>query len=650
MQLVARVVRSSRAVGLGLAATASTLALFASLAAAPARAQSIKDLDTMSLSDLANVDVTSVSKRTERLSDAPAAVYVITHDEIVRSGATSIPEILRLAPNLQVAVINASSYAITARGFNGNAADKLLVLIDGRSVYTPLFGGVQWDVQDVPPEDIERIEVISGPGATLWGANAVNGVINIITRDSREAAGGELDAEAGNREDRVSLQYGGPIANDLSARAYVESFDVPTDFNNLGVKEDDEWAKTQGGFRLDWTPKNDKVMVEGDLYSGAEQQLGGANGDISGGDIQANWNHWLSDGASIQLLSYYDETRQFTGPYGYSLDTYDIEFQNNFKIGGRQDFVWGAGYRVYWDRWVNIQPVVYLPASSTEYVADVFAQDTVHLTPALDLVLGMKAEKDPYSGVSGLPTARLAWKVTDKALIWAAASRAVRAPTLFDEDLNDAIIPSILILQGNKNFKPEKLTAYEVGARIQPSDKVNLSVSAYYNTYDDLRSTEWLRMTSLPLLWTWGNLMKGDTYGIEAWADYQPTDWWRLTAGLNLMKRNLGFAPGASALDSSTASAGDDPSSQAQLRSSLNLGHNVTWDADIRYVGALPNPAIPAYAEADTRLAWDITPKAQVSISGFNLLHSQHLEYEEAGATVGVEVQRSVLVGTKLKF
>ena len=268
-----------------------------------AAAASLSDLNAMSIEQLANLDITSVSKRGERLADAPAAVFVITHDAILQSGAVSLPEMLRLAPNLQVAEISASSYAITARGFNGNAADKLLVMIDGRSVYTQLFGGVLWDEQDVLPEDIDRIEVVSGPGATLWGANAVNGVINIITRKASDTQGGVFSASVGNRQDEGDLQYGGKAGDDLHYRAYVQGFTVPGDRTSVGTDALDAWHKTQGGFRIDWTPGRDALTLQGDIYGGAEAATPTLNEAISGGDLQLTWRRDLAAGGSIQAMA-----------------------------------------------------------------------------------------------------------------------------------------------------------------------------------------------------------------------------------------------------------------------------------------------------------------------------------------------------------
>ena len=616
---------------------------------APASAQTVAELQQLSIDELANIPITSVSKKAQPLSDAAAAVYVITHDDIIRSGATSIPEMLRLAPNLQVAQMSANSYAITARGFNGNAADKLLVLIDGRSVYTPLYGGVQWDLQDVLPENVERIEVISGPGATLWGANAVNGVINIITRKASDTQGGVLDLSAGNREYRGSLQYGGALDSDLSYRAYLGGFSIRGDKTSAGANAEDGWSKAQGGFRLDWTPASDTLTLQGDLYDGSEDVAANIDQGISGGNFQTTWQHQLDDGSSLQVLAYYDGTRRFTDGQGYSLNTYDLEVQHSFSLGERQDIVWGAGYRAYQDQFRLTGAVQFLPDSEIESLSDIFAQDTISLDASLKAILGMKLEDDPYSGLAPLPNGRISWKLSDNALLWAAISRAVRAPTRFDTDLQDTIIPGILILTGNRDFQPEKLNAYEVGTRVQPTETLSFSVSTFYNVYDDLRSVEWAQMKTLPLMWIYGNEMEGDTYGVEAWADYQVTDWWRLTAGVNVQHEDLRFKPGSSELGG-TAAAGDDPNHQASLRSSMNLGSDVTWDADLRDIGTLHDPSIPAYVELNSRLAWIATNYLEVSIVGLNLLQAHHLEYEEAGATIGDEVDRSFYVETKWRF
>ena len=615
----------------------------------PAQELSVADISSLSIEQLADVQITSVSKNAEPLSDAAAAVYVITHDDIMRSGATSLPEILRLAPNLQVAQISANSFAVTARGFNGNAADKLLVMIDGRSVYTPLFGGVIWDEKDVLPENIERIEVISGPGATLWGSNAVNGVINIITRKSGDTQGGMLDIGGGNREGRASLQYGGRISDDLSYRVYGEDFSIAHDRVSTGANAEDGLDKAQGGFRLDWTPGPDTLTLQGDIYDGAANASPTVNTDVYGGNIQATWQHQMEDGSSFQILSYYDAERTFTDSQGYAFNTYDLEAQHSFSLGDDQDIIWGAGGRVYQDLFHMTGAVQYLPISRSENLADIFAQDSISVIPSLTLTLGIKLEADPFTGLEVLPNARLSWKANDRTLLWVAASRAVRAPTRFDVDLQDALAPGIVNLTGDRNFLPETVNAYEIGTRVQASDNASFSVSAYYNVYDDLRSVEVLQGVTLPLLWSWGNLMKADTYGVEAWGSYSATNWWQIKAGLMLQHQDRSFQPQSSGLGG-VAAAGDDPNHEATLQSSMDLGNHVNWSADLRWVGMLPDPKVPEYVELNTRVAWRVSDTLEIGISGFNLLHAHHLEYEQAGATSGDEVDRSVFVETRLRF
>ncbi len=636
--------------GMKVAGAAAAIGALGILNSAPAAAQTASDLRGMSIEQLANLQVTSVSKRAEPVSEAPAAIYVITHDEIVQSGAQTLPEILRLAPNLQVAVINASSYAITARGFNGNAADKLLVLVDGRSVYTPLFGGVLWDEQDVRPEDIERIEVISGPGATLWGANAVNGVINIITRKIGASPGGTLDVNVGNQASSFGLEYGGKAGNDLSYRMYGRGLFIRHDQLSTGADAHDGLSEGQGGFRIDWTPGKDAVTLEGSLLHGREQQPGGLPDlGIWDGHLQASWRHSLDGGSTLNLFGYFDEDRRFTKrANGFWLKTYDLELQHDLTLGANQ-IVWGVGGRIYRSHFANAGSVAFLPANRTESLFYAFIQDRIALTHSLDLIAGLKLEKDPFSKVAPLPNVRLAWKPSGQSLLWAAVSRAVRAPTLFDVDLQDTVVPGVVMIDGNKAFVSEKLTAYEAGGRVHLSDAASLSVSGYYNVYNDLRSVEIAPTAPPPLIVQWGNLARAHTYGLEAWSQYQVTPWWRLKAGFKLQHLDIRFKPGASALNNAGA-LGDDPNSQALLGSTMRLGKRISWEADFRYVGALPNPHIPSYAELDTNLIWALTDRWQIAISGANLLHKRHLEYELAGATIGTEVPRSFSVGARLKF
>jgi iron complex outermembrane receptor protein len=643
--------------GYGLRAVLSAAALVC-ICAAPAIAQqqiASADFSKLSIEQLENVEITSVSKRAEPLSAAPAAIYVITHDQIMRSGATTIPEMLRLAPNLHVAQTSPANYNITARGFSGNNAaqnfsDKLLVLIDGRSVYTPLFSGMYWDMQDVPREDIERIEVISGPGATLWGANAVNGVINIVTRKSADTQGGVLELGAGNQYASASLQYGGRLTDDLTYRAYVKTFRDGSFDTRSGASAHDGWAKSQGGFRLDWTPGNDKVTVQGDLYGGRENNGAAADGLIAGGNLTANWIHDFADGSSLQLLAYYDnaERKPVDHNGGFVLDTYDLEAQYNFALSSWNNIVVGAGERfsnyAITDQLGVANSLVFDPRHGQLNLVNVFIQDRMSLSDNFDLTLGLKVENDPYSGATAMPSVLGSWRVSDSTLFWASVSRAIRSPTPFDTGVVEFLGP-VRFLVGNPDFLPEKLTAYEIGYRGQLAQNATLSISAFDSEYDHLKTVEFAPApVFLPL--HWGNMMEGRIYGVEVWGTYEAADWWKLSAGFNLQNESLKFKPGASTL-LGLSQQGDDPHHRASLHSSMNLSDSVIFDADLRYVGQLPDPHVPSYVELNARLGWMITDRLELSISGFNLLHDHHREFTVPPAD---EVKRSFFVDTRWKF
>ena len=619
-------------------------------AAGPAIAQqqiASTDINKLSIEQLGEVEITSVSKRAQPLSDAPAAIYVITHDDIVRSGAMTVPEMLRLAPNLQVAQTSPANYVITARGFSGNSAaqnfsDKLLVLIDGRSVYNPLFSGMYWDMQDVLPENVERIEVISGPGATLWGANAVNGVINIVTRKSSDTQGGVLEFGAGNQYESASLQYGGALSDDLTYRAYIKTFRD----KSFDAAAHDGWYKPQGGFRLDWTPGADKLTVQGDIYDGRENNGISADGLISGGNLAANWSHDFADGSSLQVLGYYDNVERTTtgGSAGFTVDTYNIDAQYNFMWGAWNNIVVGAGQRLSRYSIVNrigATSLLFIPNKGDLNLSDLFIQDQMSLSDSFDLTLGLKLENDPYSGITPMPNVRASWRVYDSNMLWAAVSRAIRSPTPFDTHVGEDLGPT-RFLNGNPDFLPEKLTAYELGYRGQLSQDASVSLSGFYDDYDDLKSIEIDSATFFPL--HWGNGMKGHVYGLEAWGTYEATDWWKLSAGFNIQSESFRFKPGASGL-LGLSQQGNDPHHQASLRSSMNLTDDLTFDADLRYVGQLPNPHVPSYIEANARLGWMVTDRIELSLSGYNLLHDHHQEF-----VPGDVIKRSFFVYTRWKF
>jgi iron complex outermembrane receptor protein len=608
---------------------------------------STSSLKSLSIEDLMNIEITSVSKRGEPLNDAAAAIYVITREEILNSGARSLPDILRLAPNLQVAQITSSSFAVTARGFNGPAASKLLVLIDGRSVYTPYHSGVSWDVQDVLPEDIERIEVISGPGATLWGANAVNGVINIITRKAADTQDGSLRVGGGNLEQRGSVQYGGQAGSAVNYRAYVDSFHYGDDLTATGTNARDAWQKSQGGFRADWTPAGDLVTLQGDLYTGSEEgQLPAADETVSGHNLLTRWTHAFSEASSLQVQAYYDYTRIKIPNVGFDdLSTYDLDVQHAFAWGSRQSIVWGGGVRTEDDNF----PVFSPPQRTLDY-SNAFLQDTISLSRTLNLIVGTKYEHDAYTRGELLPDARLSWKVSDSNLLWAAVSQAVRAPSRIDRDLFEAAGPIVLLRGGV--FQDERLTAYELGYRSQLSAKSSLSISTFYNVYSELRSVQYSPGPALPIMFA--NGMSGDTDGLEAWGNYQVSEWWRMSAGGNWLHENLHFNPGSDNIGG-IALAGDDPSYQVALRSTMTFAHSGLLYLDLRHIGALPSPASPSYTELNAHVGWTVSRAVTLALTGSNLLHPHHLEFGTTSAplqlgSTGVEAGRSIFLVVQSRF
>ncbi len=590
-------------------------------------AQTIDELRAMSIGDLADIEVSSVSKTAQPLAQAPAAIFLITSDMIARSGATTLPEILRLAPNLQVYRQSAAEYAITARGQNGNSAaqsfsNKLLVLIDGRSVYSPLYSGVYWDMQDVLPQDIDRIEVISGPGATLWGANAVNGVINIITHGAGETQGLLVHAQGGAHQRSLGLRYGGDAGEALAWRVSLNGLDMDETHNAAGAGQEDDWRRLQGSFRLDWTPdSNDRVMLQGALYGGERKRRAGEA--IEGHSVMARWNHSADNGNELQVKAYYDSAsrRSTANALRFWVHTLDLDLQHAWELSARQKLVWGGNVRASRYHLDATGPLDFEPSRRTLWLASAFAQTTLDLTDRLSLTAGLKVESDPYVGASLLPDVRLSWRPSETATFWGAVSRAVRSPTPFDSDVLE-YLDGQLFLTGNPDFRTEKLTAFQFGGRFRPASSVSFSVTGYYNLYDDLRSIE-LGPNILPLLW--GNELTGESYGVELWGSFRPLDWWTLSASLNLYEAGFHFRPGSSQL-LGTAQIGSDPREQASLRSSMTFGA-VTIDADLRHMGSLPDPVLPAHTEVDARIGWQLASGLEVSLTGDNLLHRWRQEY-----------------------
>ena len=629
-------------------AVCALLSVSSAVAAEGQRLAQVQELSRLSLEDLARVEVTSVSKAPQSLNSAPAAIYVITQEEIVRSGVRSIPEALRLAPNMQVEQLSSTGYAISTRGFADNRdlqtqANKLLILVDGRTVYSPLFSGVLYDGIDVMMDDIDRIEVISGPGATLWGANAMNGVINIITRPAAQTTGVLMRLDSGSAEQAASARFGGRVGENLSYRVYGKTFDRNSLELDNGNSARDHWNKYQGGFRADWQHDRNALTVQGDAYHGDESLLNAPDISLSGNNILGRWQH-TSDRSQLSVQAYYDHSAREAAVDGapFSLDTYDVELQQSVSLGSAHQVVWGAGKRINDYRVTRAGQLQFVPAHRSLDLGNVFLQDTISVSPAFKVTAGVKLEDNPYSGWAALPDLRVSWAASDTVLLWAAASRAIRAPTPFDTDVAEFVGPT-LFLRGNPDFENESVWAYEIGYRGQPASRLSFSVSAFYDVYHDLRTIE-PSPNFLPLLW--GNGMEGDTYGVEAWANIQVTSWWRLSPGFRSLHKRLHFDDNASGLVGLQLS-GDDPTNRAVLKSAMTLGQRVTLDAFLRHVGDLPNPSHPSYYELSARLAWQVSHSLELAVSGFNLLHARHTEYP---SPQGLNIERSGFAELKLRF
>jgi iron complex outermembrane recepter protein len=621
----------------------------------------IGELKQLNVEDLMNVEVTSVARHPEKLLQAASAIQVITQDDIRRSGATSIAEALRLADNLQVAQKNSHDWAISARGFNTALGNKLLVMIDGRTVYTPLYSGVFWDEQDYLLEDIDRIEVISGPGGALWGANAVNGVINIITKSAKDTQGAYVDAGAGSQpRDFAGARYGGSLGADTGFRVYGKYFDRGDEVLANGTSAADSWHQGRTGFRIDSEASaHDKLTLQGDLYDGRENVQTGGVSDTSGENILGRWSRVLSDESDFSLQSYLDQTHwtdpappltlaglQFA-PAGLlqdDLTTYDVDFQHRFQVGSVNRVVWGLGFRRTHDEVVNAPALGFLPAVLNQNLYSAFVQDEFALRKNVSFTLGTKLEHNDYTGFEVEPDARLSWSLSSNQALWTAVSRAVRTPSRIDHDLSEGTPPYLVLLEGGSDFVSETVVAYELGYRAQLSSKFTASVSSFYNQYNDVRSTSFTPGTILPLFFA--NNLQGNTHGLEFSGNYQVSEAWALHGGYTWLSEHLWVKPGETDLNDALNETAD-PEHQFSLRSSLNLPRHAEWDAALRWVDTLhtnngaTTGTVPSYFELNTRLAWHAGERLELSLTGENLLHNRHPEYGFPEPT-RVEIERSV--------
>lgn len=656
------------------------------LSLSPVGARNMLDV---TLEELATMKVTSVSRGPESLATAPAAISVLTDEDIRRAGVRNIPDALRLVPGLAVAQQDAHTFAVSSRGFNNAFANKMLVLIDGRSVYSPLFSGTLWETQDTVLEDIDRIEVIRGPGATLWGANAVNGVISVNTKSAKDTLGLLATGGGGSEETAFgTIRYGVKLGNDAWLRVFGK-YDKRDDSMGLGgggALDDSETRR--GGFRLDWEPTSkDKLTFQGDIYDG---KLGQTflvprpspppqlppgipiqfippqflaafqvpvtetlteDVRISGGNLMGRWAHDFSAESSAELRAYYDRSDYSTPVFAEERDTVNIDFQHRyaFTLGLKQEVTWGLGYRWTEGRATSDSLfVTFMPRERADELFSGFIQDKITLTDDLQVILGTKIEHNDYTGWEWQPAARLLWTPHSEHTLWASAARAVRTPSRVESDgiINlPGFVPGIGTIFGTNEFASEKLMAYELGYRWRPSKQLNFDVSLFYNQYDSLRSGIFDPATLRVNL---RNEFGADTYGGEFAGQWQASDWLRISGGYSFFQEsnepNVANLPAASW-------DGSSPQHQFFVRSMLDLPGGVTFDTTLRYADSLTSIDVPAYFTADARLAWSPSEHVEFAIVGRNLLDGGHKEFHPSElATQRTEVPRSVFGQITIRF
>ena len=647
-------------------------------------------LSGASMEELMNMRVTTVSRGEGTVGHSPAAVFVITPEMIRRSGALEIPELLRMVPGLQVAHIDSSKWAVSARGFGDRFSGKMLVQIDGRTVYTPVNAGVYWDTVDYPLEDIERIEVVRGPGASVWGANAVNGIINIITKPAKETQGGLVVGGGGSEERGFgTFRFGGKIGDHMQYRLYGKWFERDRGFNLQGDARDD-WRQARSGLRLDWQPQSgDAITLQGDYYHGlaGRRDLRPSPGsppsfirtntedeESSGGNVLVRWTHDLGEDSNFVLQAYYDYSgrRGTNDTFNFSVNTFDVDFQHQLPLGDRQKVIWGASYRlteIFWkgtatgfDNGFAIGPD---RAFVQRNLFSAFLQDEFKVVDdRLFLTLGSKFEHNEYTGFEYQPTARLLWTPTKRQSAWASVSRAVRTPSFLENDLNITALPIILApgralfprIANNPDLGSEAVIAYELGYRAQATDKLSFDAALFFNRYDRLSVTTpgvagidpETGALVLPVNRT--NGADADTYGVELAATWNITDWWRLNGQYTYLKMDI-HADRKLPLTSRSgaevaAGEGKSPQNQFYVRSSFDLPGHLELDLIGRYADNLAGftPGIRGYTTMDARLAWKPHKYLELAIVGQNLLDDHHPEFGTSPLVRSplVEVGRSI--------
>jgi iron complex outermembrane receptor protein len=634
--------------------------------ARPAAAQGgTADLKRMSLEDLLDLQITTVSKRPEPTSDVPAAVFVITQDDIRRSGATSLPEALRLAPGIQVAQMDGGKWATGVRGFSDRLSRAMLVLIDGRSVYSPLFAGTYWEVQDVMLEDVERIEVTRGPGGTLWGANAVNGIINIVTMAAARTQGTLASVEAGGYGHAGgAFRFGGQADQGaFNYRIYGKGVQLEHQKRSSASVED-QAARVQVGGRADWNLPGQRLFtLQGDayrerlgetaqqsFYTAPFQTVAPVEAPLSGGNVLGRISGGLGQHADFQLQAYYDRSTRDEVPVGEQRDTVDVDYQQTQHQWPRHQVTFGGGYRVSTGRITAVSTSAFTPGTRTDNLFSAFAQDEITLVhDRLRASVGAKVEHNAYSGVELQPSVRLLWTLSPRHSLIGSVTRAVRTPSRVETDYSTTTLaspngPVFVRLVPNPDFVSEELVASELGYRVRPIAPVYLTVSGFYNALDHILSTDlatpYVEGTApaariiLPV--TFGNGLHGESHGLEATADVRPRAWLRTTANYSYLKVSVSRNPGSTDVSQEARYEGITPRHQVQAQVALDLSRRVTADWMVRHASRLAQGPVPAYTTSTVRVGWRLTPALELSLVGDNLNRATHLEWPG-----GEPVQRS---------
>lgn len=628
--------------------------------------QKTADLTNQSLEDLMNVEVTSVSKKEQKLSRTASAIFVITPEDIRRSGALNIPDLLRMVPGMDVAQINANTWAINVRGFNEQFANELLVMIDGRSLYTPSIGGVYWDTVDLPLEDIERIEVIRGPGGAIWGGNAVNGIVNIITKKASETSGALITSGVGNFDEGFgTAQYGGKLGRNADYRVFTKYDNLYHQPNQSGQDGGDGWNMLRGGFRLDATlsPK-DTLLVEGDLYTSKQgepttflptiastPQAIEVQTSLGGGFLQTIWSHTYSASSEISLQASFDRYDRADPQLPDARDTLNLEFQHHFQASKRHDLNWGIQFVHTSDSFDNSLEIVANPDRRVLNNYSAFFQDEIALvSDHLYLTLGTKLEHDDYSGLNVMPSVRIAWSPRESQLLWAAISRGVRTPARIDTDIRQNLggssssggLPVATSIFGNPNFEDEELIAYEAGYRANVTPRLFLDFVAFYDSYNNQETLEpgtpFQESSPLPVHIvqpeTHRNLMHGEGHGVEAFATWKVSSRWMLSPGYAFERIHMHLDPASRDIGSVIDAELSYPFQSAQLRSHFELARKLSWDTSAYFVDRLVDKGVPSYTRLDTGLTWHLAEGVSVRVYGQNLLNDRHLEFLDPANTV----------------